>query len=67
MGSVGVACSGVGGVWQLCVCRSEYSADLDLKQSAWTTTPKTTKQNLIVCTGKSKAAITNNKRLRSRY
>ena len=25
---VGVACSGV---WQLCVCQSEYSADLDLK------------------------------------
>ena len=22
---------GVGGVWQLCVCQSEYSADLDLK------------------------------------
>ena len=28
---VGVACSGVGGVGQLCVCQSEYSADLDLK------------------------------------
>jgi len=23
-GMGGVACSGVGGVWQLCVCQSEY-------------------------------------------
>jgi len=30
-------------------------------------TPKTTEQNLIVRSGKSEAAITNNKRLRSRY
>ena len=29
--------------------------------------PKTTEQNLIVHSGKSEAAITNNKRLRSRY
>ena len=28
--------------------------------------PKTTEQNLIVCTGKLEAEITNNKRLRSR-
>ena len=30
-------------------------------------TPKTTEQNLIVRSGKSEAAITNNKRSRSRY
>jgi len=30
-------------------------------------TPKTTEQNLIVRSGKSEAAITNNKRRRSRY
>jgi len=30
-------------------------------------TPKTTEQNLIVRSGKSEAAVTNNKRLHSRY
>jgi len=30
-------------------------------------TPKTTEQNRIVCTGKSVAEVTNNKKLRSRY
>ena len=30
-------------------------------------TPKTTEQNRIVCTSKSEAEITNNKKLRLRY
>jgi len=30
-------------------------------------TPKTTELNRIVCTGKSEAEVTNNKKLRSRY
>jgi len=30
-------------------------------------TPKTTEQNRIVCTGKSKAEVTNNKKLHSSY
>jgi len=30
-------------------------------------TPKTTEQNRIVCTSKSEAEVTNNKKLRSRY
>jgi len=29
--------------------------------------PKTTEQNFIIHSGKSEAAVTNNKRLRSRY
>jgi len=35
--------------------------------AAWTTTTKTTDQNLIVRSGKSEAKVTNNRRLRSTY
>ena len=39
-----------------------------LSQSAsWTTTPKRTRQNLIVRSAKSEAEVTNNRRLRSTY
>jgi len=33
----------------------------------WTTIPKRTEQNLIICFRKCEAEVTNNKRLRSRY
>jgi len=35
--------------------------------AAWTITPKRTEHNLIVCTGKSEAKVTNNRRLCSMY
>jgi len=38
-----------------------------LSQPAWTTTPKSTEQDLIVRSSKSEAKVTNNRRLRSTY
>jgi len=38
-----------------------------LRQQGFTGTPKRTEQNLILCSGKCEAELTNNKRLHSRY
>jgi len=38
-----------------------------LSQQAWTTTMKRREENLILCSGKSEAEVTNNRRLRSTY
>ena len=40
------------GIWS---CISEFC----LSQPAWTSTPKSTEQNLIVCSGKSEAKVTD--------
>jgi len=47
---------------------SDASVNLCLSQPAvWTNMPKRTEQNLIVCSSKSEAEVTNNKRQHSRY
>jgi len=61
----------------LCTVRDRPSAVSRYTQSGWTwilcmtarldVTPKTTKQNRIVRTGKSEAEVTSNKKLRFRY
>jgi len=38
-----------------------------LSQPAWTTTTNRREQNLIVCSGKSEAEVTNNRSLHSMY
>jgi len=47
--------------------RSPRISESCLSQPAWTTTPKTREHNVIVCSGKTEAEVTNNRRLRSTY